>query len=293
MQTSEETPTPDTAENIDKWRQITPLVIKDYNIALPFDGELLMVDPTTLIVDASYQRNPSRKSIRLIYKIVAEWSWSAFKPPICIKVGEFLHVLDGQHTSIAAASHPLIERIPVFVVNGELDRQARAAAFVRQNTDRTAVTAIVKFRAELEAGDETAIGVHMALRAAKVVLTEQANLRQNALTTARAGTSAVASLKKMYKKYGLQKLIETLKVCVDSEIGQIPQFQLLAVADLMHARVYAGKYKGDMLAAVVREYPPAEFQGDIIRHARDCGIANQKAATIVLSKRYRAMEEKA
>ncbi len=63
-------------------------------------------DPTTLWVDETYQRNISERLVKLIRKIVAEFAWRRFSPPKVVPVDGRRHVLDGQHTAIAAASHP-------------------------------------------------------------------------------------------------------------------------------------------------------------------------------------------
>lgn len=74
---------------------------------------MLWVKPTELCVDETYQRTLSRKSMSLITKIVQGWDWTHFKPPIVVKDEErdLFFVLDGQHTAIAAASHPGIQQI--------------------------------------------------------------------------------------------------------------------------------------------------------------------------------------
>ncbi len=64
-----------------------------------------MVKPSTLLVDERYQRGLSERSIKLIRKIVSEWDWRAFKPPVVVDVGAGLEVIDGQHTAIGAATH--------------------------------------------------------------------------------------------------------------------------------------------------------------------------------------------
>lgn len=73
-----------------------------------------MVDPTSLLVEPSYQRDTSNSSLKLIGRMVANWDWARMKPPICAKNDKGqLVVMDGQHTAIAAASHPGIKQIPV------------------------------------------------------------------------------------------------------------------------------------------------------------------------------------
>lgn len=116
------------------------------------------VDPRALLVDEGYQRALSDRSVRLIRKIVGEWSWLAFKPPVVTEADGEMHVIDGQHTAIAAASHPLIDTIPVMIV--ATDTQAsRADSFVRHNRDRITVSAIDLHFAMVAAGDEDAMTV--------------------------------------------------------------------------------------------------------------------------------------
>jgi hypothetical protein len=112
------------------------------------------VDPSTLIVEVGYQRDLSGKSLRLIKNIVANWDWAKFKPPVCAYSPDGLFVIDGQHTAIAAASHPGIKKIPVMVVHRP-DIEDRAAAFVSQNMNRVAMSPLQIFHAQLVAGDKT------------------------------------------------------------------------------------------------------------------------------------------
>lgn len=137
----------------------------------PVAGEpphFVLVAPESLLVDESYQRDVSEKSMRLIRRIVAQWDWAVFKPPVVVEVenapdgaqdgagGSAMHVIDGQHTAIAAASHPAIATIPVQLVVA--DRvEDRARAFVRIQRDRIGMTRAQVHRAMLAAGDEDAL----------------------------------------------------------------------------------------------------------------------------------------
>src|SRR6185437_2462885 len=125
------------AENI---RPITALKIAGRReVPLSAAPDARQVDPTTLRVEPKYQRDLSGKSMRLIRKIVTEWDWAKFKPPIVAESEDGLFVIDGQHTAIAAASHPEIQTIPVMVVKAA-DLRRRAEAFVAHNRDRVAMT---------------------------------------------------------------------------------------------------------------------------------------------------------
>jgi hypothetical protein len=80
--------------------------------------------------------------VKLIRKIVQTWDWSRMKPPICARdESGRLFVVDGQHTSIAAARHPGIKKIPVMIVNVDTV-EGRASAFIGHNRDRVAMTSM-------------------------------------------------------------------------------------------------------------------------------------------------------
>lgn len=114
--------------------------------------------PSELQVEGAYQRELTPRSLRLIRKIVSEFDWAKFKPPIAVSCGDGLRVIDGQHTAIAAATHGGIEKIPVFVVDGETVAE-RAQAFVAHNRDRINVSALEIFHAEIAAREPLAFGI--------------------------------------------------------------------------------------------------------------------------------------
>ena len=118
--------------------------------------EIKQVDPTELWVDDRYQRNLSRKGTQLITKICKSWDWRKFKPPVVTTEADGrLHVIDGQHTAIAAASHPQIKKIPVMLVDATTLAE-RAKTFIGINRDRVAVTPAQIFYAEFAGNDPEA-----------------------------------------------------------------------------------------------------------------------------------------
>jgi len=124
--------------------------VKPNTVRADSTPELRMVQPTDLTIESNYQRSLSGKSIKLIRKIVAGWDWAKFKPPVCAESDGGLFVIDGQHTAIAAASHPHVYRIPVMVVRRD-EESDRAAAFVSQNTERVQMSPLQIFHAEVVA----------------------------------------------------------------------------------------------------------------------------------------------
>lgn len=128
----------------------------------------VLAAPESLLVDESYQRSLSERSIRLIRRIVADWDWAVFKPPVVVEAEEgALHVIDGQHTAIAAASHPAIAAIPVQLVERDA-RADRARAFVRINRDRLGMLPGQVHRALAAAGDPAATALDRVCAAAGV-----------------------------------------------------------------------------------------------------------------------------
>jgi len=80
---------------------------------------------------------------------VAGWDWAKFKAPVAVMTDAGLELIDGQHTAIAAATHPEIATIPVMIV--DVDKRAeRAAAFIGHNRDRVAVDAQITPLTQIE-----------------------------------------------------------------------------------------------------------------------------------------------
>ncbi len=138
---------PDNRRRVQK---ISLPTVKPVTVPVADAPEVRHVKPTDLIIEATYQRDLSGKSISLIKKIVGGWDWAKFKPPVCAEGEDGLFVIDGQHTAIAAASHPHIVTIPVMVVKRQ-DIAARADAFVSQNTERVVMSPLQIFHVEVVA----------------------------------------------------------------------------------------------------------------------------------------------
>jgi hypothetical protein len=159
-------------------RPIAPIELEGIDLDALRSGPPIIewVDPCSLFVDEAYQRNVSPRGRKLIEKIISNWDWSKFKPPICafaeIEGNAVLKVLDGQHTAIGAASHPDISLIPVVVVEAA-DTASQAKSFVSHNTDRIAVTNLQLHRAALTSGDEKAVTVQQTCDRAGVRILRQ------------------------------------------------------------------------------------------------------------------------
>lgn len=127
-----------------------------------------LVDPASLRIEGAYQRDLSKKSIKLLRKIVSGWDWAKFKPPICAERDHGLVIIDGQHTALGAATLG-IAKLPVLVVSaGQIE--ARADSFVAHNRDRIAMSPFQIFHAMVVAGDPTANAVLRAAQATGAII---------------------------------------------------------------------------------------------------------------------------
>lgn len=205
-------------------RRIAPLPLPGVTASADLGKrpELKWVAPTDLSVDDTYQRDLSGKSIRLIRNIAAEFAWNRMKLPITVMVKGALHVVDGQHTAIAAASIGL-EAIPVLVVEAAtLDERARS--FVGHNTNRISVTSLDIYQALLASGDEDAVEVDAVCKKAKI------RIRHITPSSAisEGDTASVASIRGLVKKRGVMWARHVLETLVSARLAPITQTHILA-----------------------------------------------------------------
>lgn len=228
------------------------------------------VNPSTLFVEEAYQRDLSGNSTTLIRKIVSRFNWSRFKPPVCVRLpesGNVLVCIDGQHTAMAAATHPEVDKIPVMVVDAS-DVAARAAAFVGHNKDRLALTQMAIYHAELAAGDEVAKTIDRACRAAGAkILNKAVNLR-NQLPAGQ--TIAVGTIRALARKQGEKALTRVLRLLTLAGRGPIKADEIAAVALILEAA--GGEARIDeRLRAVVEEKSAEKWASVCSRYTADTG----------------------
>lgn len=213
---------------------------------------LMLVPPTDLFVDESYQRELSSQSVQLIRRIVSSWRWRAFKPPIVVSTAGGLHVIDGQHTAIAAATHPDIHEIPVLVVEAA-DQQSRAESFVRHNRDRLQITGTQMHHALVAAGDETALTVERVCQRAGARVVRHASQSDRWLV---GDTMAVEALRSLVNRRHAKGAREVLQVCVEARMAPVTAAFLKAVEAMLFAPEYAGTVLAADIATTIRSMGP-------------------------------------
>lgn len=205
------------------------------------------VVPSTLLVDESYQRNLSERSVSLIRRIVSDWDWRRFKPPVVTRTSAGLEVIDGQHTAIAAASHPMIEMIPVMVVDAP-ERADRARAFIGHNRDRIAVTATQMHFAAVAAGDPDAVTISQVCERAGVAILK---VPRGANQFKPRDTMAVAAIGAVINRRGAMRAREILDVLAKAEMAPITVTAVRAAETLLHDPEYSGDITADDLTTTI------------------------------------------
>jgi len=251
-------------------RAITPIDITGLRPLSPKASmpELTAVDPRTLYVDGAYQRSIAERGRRQILKIIENFCWTRFKPPVCAygpyEGRQVLMVLDGQHTAIAAASNPHIHEIPIVVV--EAPRTAeQAAAFVGQNTERVGVTSLQLFRAAIVAEDEDALTVEQVCRRAGVTVLSMppSHARYNARETV-----AISTLRGLIFRQTAVGARQIMEVLANAELAPITMHHIRAAEFLMTDKDHAQKFDPeDLSKAIFDLFLVAEDEAKILAHA--------------------------
>jgi hypothetical protein len=185
--------------------------------------------PQDLLVDDTYQRNLSARSMKLISRMVKYWDWRSFQPPLVVKIAGAFHVVDGQHTAIAAASHPKIDTIPVLVIEAEQLRD-RARAFIGRNRDRVIVTPNQLHYAAVAAQQDDAVTVNTVCERSGVRILKC----QPGADYFRAGdTLAVASVYAVVNRHGAMRARQILTVCGKAKLAPLNADVIRAVDQIM------------------------------------------------------------
>lgn len=233
-------------------------------IALTPKPEFIWLDPTTLLVDETYQRALSRQSLAMIEKIVANWDWARFKPPVVAKTPDGLEVIDGQHTAIAAAMHPSIGQIPVMVVRAA-EMKERAGAFVGHNKDRLGLSQVQIHYAAIAAGDEDALTIAQVCERAGVVLLRYPPGNGEF----KPGESlAIAAVRNLVNRRGAMGARIVLQVLAEARCAPVRSDEIKAVDVLLHDPEYKGQVAAkDISSELMRQGPKVSLEAKLFAAA--------------------------
>lgn len=245
------------------------------NMAKTSNPNFEWVKPKDLLVDDRYQRNLRKESITLIRKIISGWDWARFKPPICALTPAGLEVIDGQHTAIAAASHPGIDHIPVMVIDAD-QLEDRARAFVGHNRDRIALTQAQMHYAALAAGDEDAQTLQNVCNNAGV------ELLRYPLPEYRVGqTQAYVTIRSLIKRRGAMNARIVLQALVEARLAPLPSDLIKATEELLFSNEYKKAVSAKSVSnEILRLGPKLQVDAAVFAHAH--GVQNWRALAVVL-----------
>lgn len=215
------------------WRSIVPMKAATMRgVALiPIVGckpVMEWVAPGDLYVEQDYQRALSERSIALIRRIAGNFRWAHVKPAICARVEGKLVVIDGQHTATAAATRGDVPAIPVMIVEA-VEVRDRAMAFIGQNRDRLALTALHMHHAAVAGGDEIAVAVNDAVKRAGVMILRY-QTGSKAATYKVGQTTAIGIISILVRRHGVTAAAKVLKVLVEAKRAPLPATEIAAVA---------------------------------------------------------------
>ena len=256
-------------------RPIKPLKFPDLKAA-SFDDEkpsLQWVAPTKLLVDATYQRDLSERSMRLVRRMFEHFAWNRMKPPIVVREGaDAFHIIDGQHTAIVAASLGIVE-IPVFIVTADaIDERARA--FVGHNSDRVKVSSFDIYRALLASGDPDATDVSNVCTRAGVRL----RMLSPQSAVAEGDTAAIGIIRRLVRSRGVISARKVLQTLVKARLAPISAAEISAAETIVC--LHRKGVDLDLLAQLIRNDP------DGTEHSRFKARASRMPVYQVLAKRW-------
>jgi hypothetical protein len=260
-------------------RQIKPLNMRGVESALIATAKpkFEWIAPGELYVEEAYQRGIAESSLTMIRKIVGRWNWAHIKPPVCVRDAKGrLVVLDGQHTAIAAVSHGAIPKIPIMIVEANTV-EARAAAFISQNRDRIAVTALHMHYAALAAGDEVAVAVNEACRRAKATILKFPKGQSGVYHVGE--TFGIGILGKIVKTRGAASGAKVLKILIDAKRAPLAAHEIAAVAMLLFEPEYRGKIDPFDLVTVIRSKSVDDWKAIAAKIAAG-GISRRSALAV-------------
>lgn len=265
-------------------RPITPIALNGFEAggtprALPI---FEWVDPATLLVDEGYQRDSSERSLKLVRKIIGGWDWAKFKAPVGVLVDDGIELIDGQHTAIAAASHPDIPKIPVMIIDAP-ERTDRAGAFISHNRDRVSVTATQLHVAALAAGQDDALAIQRVCGAVGVTVLRTT---QGAGRYPPASTVAVTAIGALIRSRGEEATTRVLACLVRAGLAPITQIEIKAADLLLHDPEYGDLPADKLPAIIVAMGPRAEAEAKMFVAAHP-SISLWKAIAVTWFKNRR------
>ena len=184
-----------------------------------------MIPIKNLVSNQEYQRNVSASHIQ---KAINDFDLRQVNPIKVSRRNGINYVFNGQHTAEIIAAVSESRETPVWcMVFHDLEYSDEADVFANQMKHTKPLLPIEIFKANLEAGDETALMIKKIVEDNKLFI---------APTRRPNSVCAVSTLEKIYRKYGYHCLDRTLKLLVATWEGDsmsMSSSMLMGVAKLI------------------------------------------------------------
>ncbi len=243
--------------------------------------------PEELWVDRSYQRSHlSRRSLRLIHKIVENWDWTKFKSPVVTRDEQDRYlVIDGQHTSVAAATHPDIIRIPVmFVALKDVGEQAKS--FIGHNMDRITVMPIDLWYARKRSNDPDVLMADRIMRNHGMTVVKA--IQGSAQQWESNQTMATAEALKILDKYGQAKFTQIVSFLSKCGFSQIRADHWKFAASFLAGAEQDRLFSPDMMLKVIQAIHENDAYNEARRIHTNHKIPTYKGLLVFYKNEYKA-----
>lgn len=244
----------------------------------------LSVRPEECWIDRKYQRNLSRRSMKLIYDIVTNWDWTKFKPPVLTRDNEGRYlVIDGQHTLIAAATHPDIAKVPaMFTPLSETKSQAES--FIGHNTARIPVQPLDLFHARITAEEDLAVTANKVLNDYGIQVVRSVQGRGQVWQINQ--TVATGAVLRILSKHGLPKFVSIVEFVSKCGFSPVRADHWRFAENLLIGPDRQNTYTPQMMIEVIKASSDNDALTEASRIAKSMEIENYRGLLIYYKNRY-------
>lgn len=237
---------------------------------------LQYLPPQELAVDPAYQRSAeSEASQQLIRSIAAHWNWDLCQPLVVSQRGDAgMYVIDGQHRLLGALLRGDIGQLPCVVVRYDGAAQ-EAAAFVKLNQLRRALSGLEIFRAAVASGEQEALAIVAAL--AKAGLRVAPHTNNASWKPGMVGN--VTGIRKAWQSYGPAVCGRAMQVLARGFAGQVLNYAGTIWPGIAALTDRSGARSIDELAAFMQSRSQMEWRnGIMLARSADPNLNFERAA---------------
>lgn len=157
-----------------------------------------------LIVDHTYQREVDSKHVQ---RILEKFNWRFFQAITVTPIeGGKYAVIDGQHRTVAARTHPQIDQVPCVIVEARSIKE-QAEGFIRMNMSHRKITPVEIYWAALAAGDEEYMAMADLFERVGVVVHTHSGYG----TLPPRNTAAVNTIRNLIRRHGEGSVEKSLR----------------------------------------------------------------------------------